>query len=480
VKPGDVLAGRYELEELVGTGGMSSVFRARDRVLDRLVALKVLHRQYAGDGEHVERFRREAMTVAGLVHENIVTVIDRGEDDGCPFIVLELVAGESLKQLVARSGPLPVERALALGIQVARGLAYAHEHGFVHRDVKPQNVLVNGDGRAKVTDFGIARPLEIKHGVTQTGTVLGTPDYIAPEQAQGQRVGEHTDVYSLGVVLFELLTGRVPFPGETFVAVAMRHINEPAPRISSLRPDVPARLDAAVARALAKRPEERFPTMRAFGRELEACLDDLREGGAPTVVLPGAAARRPARGRGRGRRAPGAAALLGAGLALGAAALVGALLRGAGGGGPPVARGGGTAVHLRAVAAYDPPPGDGVEDDSRLRLATDGDPATAWATEHYANPHFGNLKSGVGIVLDAGGTVRLARLVVVTDTPGFTARVEAGDGPHGPFHALTRPELVGRRTTFELGGARARYFVLWITDLGPHAFDDVNEVRAST
>src|SRR3989442_9553945 len=211
---GEVLAERYELEELVGSGGMSSVYRAHDRVLDRKVALKLLHQRLTSEQEYVERFGREARMVAGLLHQNIVTVIDRGEDDGRPFIVFEFVAGENLKQLIDREGPLPVDRVLELGIQIARGLAFAHANGYVHRDVKPQNVLLNGDGEAKVTDFGIARSLDVKHGVTQTGTVLGTSDYIAPEQAQGHQVDEHTDVYSLGIVLYELLAGKPPYTGE--------------------------------------------------------------------------------------------------------------------------------------------------------------------------------------------------------------------------------------------------------------------------
>ena len=166
-------------------------------------------------------------------------MIDRGEYGGSPFIVLEYVAGENLKQLVGRQGPLPVERALELTIEIAGGLAFAHQKGFVHRDVKPQNVLLNGKGEAKVTDFGIARPLEAQEGETQTGTVLGTCDYISPEQAQGRRVDERTDIYSLGIVLYELLTGQVPFTGENFVAVAMQHINAPPPPVTLERPEVP-------------------------------------------------------------------------------------------------------------------------------------------------------------------------------------------------------------------------------------------------
>src|SRR5207248_7015663 len=226
---------------------------------------------------------------------NIVTVIDRGDHDGRQFIVFEYVDGENLKRLIERNGPAPVERALELGIQIARGLVCAHERGLIHRDVKPQNVLLNGDGQAKVTDFGIARSRDVQQGMTQTGTVLGTSDYIAPEQAQGQRVDEHTDVYSLGVVLYELLTNEVPFPGENFVAVAMRHINEPPPPVRDKRPDVSPRLEAAVQRAMAKRPEDRFQTMAEFCRELEANLAEAQGTvvmGAPPKVRRARAPRR--------------------------------------------------------------------------------------------------------------------------------------------------------------------------------------------
>ena len=222
---------------------MSTVFRAHDRQLERRVAIKILHEHYADDPEYLERFRREARAVAKLSHPNIVTVIDRGDDGGRQYIVFEYVEGENLKELVVRSGRLPVRRALELALDVADGLAFAHEHGLVHRDVKPQNVLLSREGEVKVTDFGIARSLHVEHGVTQTGTVLGTGEYLAPEQASGKQVSPATDVYSLGVVLWELLAGDVPFAGENFVAVALRHVNEPPPNLRERRPDVPPRLD---------------------------------------------------------------------------------------------------------------------------------------------------------------------------------------------------------------------------------------------
>src|SRR5918998_2838747 len=209
---------------------MSTVYRAFDTLLERNVALKILHERYGEDEDYIARFRREARAAARLSHPNIVTVIDRGEQGGKEFIVFELIEGENLKELVERAGPLPVRRALELGLEVGRALAFAHAQGLVHRDVKPQNVLLNGDGRAKVTDFGIARSLDAV-GHTTTGTVLGTSHYIAPEQARGERVDVQTDVYSFGVVLFELLAGEVPYDGESFLAVAMRHVNDPVPSL---------------------------------------------------------------------------------------------------------------------------------------------------------------------------------------------------------------------------------------------------------
>jgi eukaryotic-like serine/threonine-protein kinase len=489
-QPGDLIADRYELEELVGSGGMSTVFRARDLQLDRRIAIKILHQHYLDDAEYVERFRREARAVARLSHPNIVTVIDRGEDEGRQYIVFEHVEGENLKELVVRTGRLPVRRALELALAVADGLAFAHGHGLVHRDVKPQNVLLSREGDVKVTDFGIARSLDVEHGVTQTGTVLGTGEYLAPEQASGQPVSPATDVYSLGVVLWELLVGDVPFSGENFVAVALRHVNEPPPHLREVRPDASPRLAAAVERALAKDPALRFPSMAALAAELRACLAEL-EGAAPppeddsamtlvTGPAPARAPRRPARQPRRRTLWAVLLALLAAAAAFAAVFLVvGSGHKHHGGSGGGGGGGSGAAVSLQGVGDYDPQ-GTGSEHSSTAPLATDGNPSTAWTTETYGNQDFGGLKDGLGLVLDAGSPVKLSQLTVTTPTPGFTAEIQSGDSSTGGFTADSSSQTVTGTTTFTLNGKTARYYVVWITQLPPTPRAEISEVKAKS
>ena len=491
---GDLIADRYELEELVGTGGMSTVFRAYDLQLERRVAIKILHEHYAADPEYLERFRSEARAVAKLSHPNIVTVIDRGLADGRQFIVFEYVEGENLKEHVLHEGRLPVRRALELALAIADGLSFAHERGLVHRDVKPQNVLLNGEGEVKVTDFGIARSLHVEHGVTQTGTVLGTGEYLAPEQASGKPVSAATDVYSLGVVLWELLAGDVPFVGENFVAVALRHVNELPPDVRERRPDVSPRLAAAVDRALAKDPARRFSSMAAFAKELRACLAELDGEVAPpprppddaalTMVTPPARAtasaptRRPAHRR---RRSTGLYVLLA--LVVAGAAFAAVLLLGGGGHGSGGSGGGGgstgSVVQLGGVGDYDPQ-GNGGEHSETAPLATDGNPSTGWTTETYGSQDFGGLKDGVGLVLDAGSSAKLAHVTVTTPTPGFAAEIQVGDSQSGPFSVDSSSQTVTSSTTFELQGKTGRYYVVWITELPSGDRAEISEVTATS
>jgi serine/threonine-protein kinase len=471
---GELLAGRYELEELSGSGGMSRVYRARDRQLGRLVAIKVLHERYADDPVYVDRFRREARAVARLSHPNIVTIIDRGEADGSQFIVFEYVDGENLKQLVASVGPLPVRRTLDLAIDVARALAFAHANGVVHRDVKPQNVLLP-DGGAKVTDFGIARAddLELGSGDTEIGTVLGTADYISPEQARGERATELSDEYSLGVLLYELLTGHVPYPADSAVAAAARHTTDPVPDVLAERPDVPVRLAMAVERAMAKDPADRFPSMDAFLAELVTARKELpAPDAAQTMILSqapppsvGVTQQLPARRRSRWPLIALLVLLLVA-VAGGAAYLVYSHGKtpASPAVSPPAAA---STVHLTAATAYDPPPGDGVEGNPSLHNATDGSTATYWETERYTTAAFGNLKKGVGIVVSTGANpVKLESLTVQSSTPGWQAEIEAGDSEQGPFDVVSSDQTVGSKTTFALNVPEARrFYVVWITQL---------------
>src|SRR5579871_2397111 len=215
---GTTLNGRYRLEARVGAGGMSTVYRAFDETLERQVAIKLMSREVASDSDQLERFRREARAVAQLSHPNIVGVIDAGEDDNRPYIVFEYVEGETLKDRIRRQGRLEIAESVAYSIEIARALGAAHARHIVHRDVKPQNVLIDEEGAAKVTDFGIARTLE-EDGLTADGRVIGTTDYVAPEQALGHPVTGQSDLYSLGIVLFEMLTGELPYRGENQVAV---------------------------------------------------------------------------------------------------------------------------------------------------------------------------------------------------------------------------------------------------------------------
>jgi eukaryotic-like serine/threonine-protein kinase len=271
---------RYRILRRIGSGGMADVYCAEDTHLGRQVALKVLHRRFAQDQEFVERFRREASAAAGLQHPNVVSVFDRGRHDGTYYIAMEHLPGRTLKEIVESDAPLSQERVVDFGLQILQAAGFAHRHGVIHRDFKPHNVIVDEHSHAKVTDFGIARAGASE--MTETGSIMGTAQYLSPEQAQGHAVTATSDLYSIGVMLYEMLAGRLPFEGESAVSIALKHLSEPPKPISQLRPDVHPAVESVVMAALAKDPARRWQTAEDFGEALVAAGAQLGEAPPPS------------------------------------------------------------------------------------------------------------------------------------------------------------------------------------------------------
>jgi tRNA A-37 threonylcarbamoyl transferase component Bud32 len=470
---GTKLSGRYRLEAKLGSGGMSTVYLARDETLDRPVAVKVMHREMSEQADQLERFRQEARAVAKISHPNVVSVIDAGEDGGHPYIVFEYVEGETLKQRIARIGALDIQEAIAYAIEIARGLSIAHARNLVHRDIKPQNVLIDDEGRAKLTDFGISRQLE-QDGMTATGRVLGTTDYVAPEQAMGHAADPRSDIYSLGVVLYEMLIGQVPFHADSQVGVAMKHVNEDLPDVQRRRPEVSAAVALVVERSTAKEPAERNQNVGEMTDDLETALEveaaraGTTSGEATSVLDALPPPKRKLAGRSRWSWAAIALLVLVGGAALLAAKLIsdGTL----GGGGANNGKGG--PVEITSATDYDPQ-GDGEEVGSKVGLAVDGNPSgTAWETEHYDSDTFAGTKTGpdpgVGIYVTTASPATPREMVVRTATPGWDAQVfAAASGPPEALSDWGEPvgETVGADSSEEIAlnvKQPSRYFLLWI------------------
>lgn len=262
-----VLGERYEIIEKIGVGGMAIVYKAKDLLLNRVVTIKVLREQFASDDDFVRRFRREAQSAASLSHPNIVSIYDVGKDGETEFIVMEYVEGQNLKELIRNYAPLSSEHSINLALQIAAAIRHAHEHHIIHRDIKPHNILVTADGRAKVTDFGIARAVSAAT-VTHTGDIIGSVHYLSPEQAKGVQTNEQSDLYSLGIILYELLTGKVPYDGETPIAIALKHLQENPEPPSKLNPRISEGLENIILKAIAKAPEKRYQNAVEFIEDL--------------------------------------------------------------------------------------------------------------------------------------------------------------------------------------------------------------------
>jgi len=488
---GTLLSGRYRLDAKVGSGGMSTVYRAFDTVLERQVAIKLMHREIAGDSDQLERFRREARAVAKLNHPHVVGVIDAGEEEGdedgfsTPYIVFEYVEGETLKDRIRRNGQLPVGESVAYAIEIARALGAAHASQIVHRDVKPQNVLVDEEGAAKVTDFGIARSLA-QDGLTADGRVLGTTDYVSPEQALGHVVSGQSDIYSLGIVMFEMLTGDVPFKGENQVSVAMKHVREDLPDVQVRRPEVSAALAAVLDRATAKELDRRYPDAATLIADLEDVLaiETSRSGqvtGEVTAVLrslPEDTRRKlPLRTR-RSTKAIVALIAVIIAIAIAVTVLLGLSRteRGTGKRATVTPPRGLHEVPLgqRAASDFDPL-GDKAEHTDETSAVVDGDPASTWSTETYSS---GALqKDGVGIVIDATPGVAARQLELRTPTPGFVATIHVppngtpATAPPEGWTAVSTTREVKNVEKFDLDTAGHRFerYLVWITKLPPDA-----------
>jgi serine/threonine-protein kinase len=485
---GTMLSGRYRLESKLGSGGMSTVYLAVDETLGRHVAIKVLHQEISDQQDQLERFRREARAVAQLSHPNLVGVIDAGEEGGRPFIVFEYVPGETLKQRISAEGRLPTDEATAYAIEIGRGLQAAHQARLIHRDVKPQNVLIDPEGRAKITDFGIALSLE-SHGLTATGRVLGTTDYVSPEQAMGREIDARTDVYSLGILLYEMLTGEVPFKAETQVGVAMKHVNETVPNVQRRRPDASAVLAAAVERATAKDPQDRYRDMNDFLADLEHALEVevSRAGGATgeaTSVLDSVPEKR--RRILTRRRISWVGVLL---LVAAAAAAI-AIAALSGDEGPskqaPPESAGGTPITVQSATDFDPESsgGDGEEHSEETGLAIDGIPSTVWTTEDYTTGLTG-LKDGVGLYVDAGDSVTPSQMALKTGGGAWTFEVYGSDLKSAPTDLAGWGEpLTGeltaedKRQVIDLNTSEPnRFFLIWITAVEDGTPAEIADIR---
>jgi tRNA A-37 threonylcarbamoyl transferase component Bud32 len=516
VEAGRLLGGRYRLESLVASGGMAQVWRGTDEVLRRRVAVKVLHPHLAADATFVARFRQEAVAAARLAHPGIVSIYDTCSDEGTEAIVMELVDGRTLRERLDEPTPIDPWQAAGLAAQVAEALEAAHRAGLVHRDVKPANVLLCGDGRVKVADFGIAKAAA-DADLTQPGLMVGTAKYLAPEQVLGEPVDARTDIYSLGIVLYEMLCGRPPFAADTDAATALARLQRDPLRPRQIRAGVPRALEDVVCRAMARNPADRYDSasdLRAAllaGGAVPANDADLtstfagagvRTGsdaaattsvplpGGPDVAATATVDRPPSfRQSERALLIPTVIVVLVA-LALGVAGVLlgrsgaGNLLDGVLGGGSDA-----HPVAVRTATPFDPRElgGDDKENTALAPLAIDGKADTGWRTEGYNDRDITKLKEGVGLILELSATATLDELQLDSPTNDWRIAVYVADGVPGSLAGwgdpvTTTKGLAAGTSTISLEGKRGSAVLVWILDRGDaqgRAGAEISEARVT-
>jgi eukaryotic-like serine/threonine-protein kinase len=513
--PGRVLGGRYRLVEPLARGGMATVWVADDPVLSRRVAVKILRSDLALDEGTRARFRHEAIAAARLSHPNIVSTYDTGDDDGIAYIVMELVDGPTLRHLIDQRGSLPVAEVIRIGKQVADALDAAHRAGLVHRDVKPANVLVPPGGPVKVTDFGIAKAAG-GDDLTRTGTVMGTARYLSPEQVNGRPTDPRTDVYALGLLLYEALCGHPPFGGDTDIATAMARLTTSAPAIRAERPEVSSALDDVIHRCLARQPGARFGSAAAVRDALDqARIDPTGAIPRPVLAAPPAAAPAPAPvaappahtgptapqpipaaspGRTRRRRRGGwlwIVLLLIVAIAGGVLAYLLVSDSGTSGSGSGAGASSASAASRATPTASDfDPLGDGSEDPAHVGNVLDSDPSTVWSTDQYNNNFPDGAKTGVGLALDLNGEYDVQKVTVDAQQDGWGASIYVSDKPASSLVTLddwgpARVEAsnLSGPHTFDTGPIKGRSVLVWLTQLpagdGGRHYVTVSEVKVA-
>ncbi|HEY3375142.1 MAG TPA: protein kinase [Candidatus Aquicultor sp.] len=512
---GQIIKGRYKIDTVIGRGGMAYVYKAFDAVLQRPVAVKILHNQFTTNAHFIERFRREAYSAASLIHPNITTIYDTGNTETSYYIVMEFVKGKTLKQIIDERAPLTVHEAVHIVKQVTEALAIAHSRRIIHRDIKPQNILISEDGMVKVTDFGIARALMMP-GLTQTGKVLGTARYLSPEQARGLQADHRSDMYSLGVILFEMVTGQALFEGSSSVEVAGKHISETPPHPCSINPHIPFTLEVIIERLLRKDPDERY-------QDINKLLDDLSYWDSPEkldlmATMPPQSRsekirerkrrvieitpewgeepipltrrerhdlersnRRSEQSKRRGARkkklTPFAKTLIAVSvigcIGFGLRALENVAIE------PEdmikqdvsaVAVVPTTAVQGEKLGVLNPvevtdydPNGNGDENPSQLANIFDGNPTTAWSTESYKSASFNNQKGGTGVYIDYGAIVSLKELDIRSS--GHWAGEIKGSNDILAWDTIKQFDNAESNMKLTIKAKNYRYYLIWINQL---------------